>query len=102
MVPAAASHAALFVYPFLYGLVALVRAEGGRRARQLLALLHRPSLWPTICDTLKLALPATLINVGLALPVAFKMRRQSRRQRWLTTILVLPITLGTVLIAEGC
>ena len=34
-------------------------------------------------------------------PIAFHMRRNSAWQRVLTTILVLPITLGTVLIAEG-
>ena len=43
----------------------------------------------------------TLINVGLALPIAFRLRRRTRYQRWLTAILVIPITLGTVLIAEG-
>jgi hypothetical protein len=59
------------------------------------------NLWPTIWTTLKLALPATLINVGFALPIAYKMRVKSRYQRWVTTILVIPITLGTVLIAEG-
>ena len=91
----------LFVYPFLYGLVAVVQAEGGRRARQLLALLHHRQSLADDLDTLKLALPATLINVGLALPIAFKMRVKSRYQRWVTTILVVPITLGTVLIAEG-
>ncbi len=35
------------------------------------------------------------------LPIAYKMRVKSRYQRWVTTILVVPITLGTVLIAEG-
>ena len=50
---------------------------------------------------LLLVAPATLINVGIALPIAFMMRVKSRYQRWITTILVVPITLGTVLIAEG-
>ena len=49
----------------------------------------------------KLAIPATLINVGFALPIAYRMRTPSRSQKWLTTILVVPMTLGTVLIAEG-
>ena len=35
VVPAALFMLLLFVYPFLYGLVAVVQAEGGRRARQL-------------------------------------------------------------------
>jgi len=59
------------------------------------------NLWPTIWTTLRLAIPATIINVGLALPIAFKMRVKSRYQRFATTLLVVPITLGTVLIAEG-
>ena len=37
----------------------------------------------------------------LAVPIAFRLRRKTRYQRWMTTILVIPITLGTVLIAEG-
>jgi putative spermidine/putrescine transport system permease protein len=58
-------------------------------------------LWRTLIITFNLALPVTLINVALALPMAFRMRHKSRYQRWVTTILVVPITLGTVLIAEG-
>ncbi len=34
------------------------------------------------------------------MPIAFRVRLM-RRQRLLTTILVIPITLGTVLVAEG-
>ncbi|MGH8714640.1 MAG: ABC transporter permease, partial [Casimicrobiaceae bacterium] len=48
-----------------------------------------------------LALPATLINIGVALPIAYRMRIKTPRQKWITTALVVPITLGTVLIAEG-
>ena len=61
-------------------------------------LLWRDTIW----TTLKLALPATMLNV-----LASRCRSRSgcaaafRGQRWLTTILVVPITLGTVLIAEG-
>lgn len=61
----------------------------------------RRDLWPTIGTTLKLAMPATIFNVGIALPIAFAMRKKSRYQRIITTILVIPICLGTVLIAEG-
>ncbi len=103
VVPAALFMLLLFVYPFLYGLLAVVRRRRrAELARQLPQVLHRP----TICGRrsgrrCKLALPATLINVGFALPIAFKMRVKTRYQRWVTTILVVPITLGTVLIAEG-
>jgi putative spermidine/putrescine transport system permease protein len=50
---------------------------------------------------MRLALPATIINVGIALPVAYRLRHKTRYQKVATTILVIPITLGTVLIAEG-
>jgi putative spermidine/putrescine transport system permease protein len=40
------------------------------------------------------------INVGFALPSRADARKVTY-QRWVTTILVVPITLGTVAIAEG-
>src|SRR5690606_4106023 len=59
-----------------------------------------PFLYKTIGTTLWLAIPVTLISLLIAVPVAFRVRLM-RRQRLLTTILVLPVTLGTVLVAEG-
>jgi putative spermidine/putrescine transport system permease protein len=59
-----------------------------------------PFLYETIGTTLSLALPVTVLNMLLAIPVAMRVRLMSH-QRLLTTILVLPITLGTVLVAEG-
>ena len=59
------------------------------------------SMWPTVLVTLKLAVPATLINVGVSVPVAFALRRHSPYQKLVTTLLVIPVTLGTVLIADG-
>jgi putative spermidine/putrescine transport system permease protein len=90
----------LFVYPFLYGLVlSFVPKEGGwlDNYRRFFSDAY---MYGTIWLTLRLALPATLINVALSVPVAMRVRHM-RRQRLLTTILVVPITLGTVLIAEG-
>ena len=99
--PAAAFMLLLFVYPFLYGLWLSFKPKEGGALANYAHFFTTDNLWPTIWTTLKLALPATLINVGFALPIAFKMRVKSRYQRWVTTILVVPITLGTVLIAEG-
>ena len=45
-------------------------------------------------------MPVTLLNVVLSVPVALRVRLMTR-QRLLTTILVMPITLGTVMVAEG-
>jgi len=101
VVPAAAFMLLLFVYPFLYGLALSFNPKEGGPLANYAHFFTTDNLWPTIWITLKLALPATLINVGFALPIAYKMRVKSRYQRWVTTILVVPITLGTVLIAEG-
>ena len=91
----------LFIYPFIYGLFLSFSPPQGDWLANYRKFFTTDNLWPTIWTTLKLALPATLINVGIALPIAFMMRVKSRYQRWITTILVVPITLGTVLIAEG-
>src|SRR6478735_6888424 len=101
VIPAAAFMLLLFVYPFLYGLALSFNPKEGNALANYAHFFTTDNLWPTIWITLKLALPATLINVGLALPIAFRMRIKTRYQRWVTTILVVPITLGTVLIAEG-
>ena len=94
-VPATLFMLLLFIYPFIYGLLlSFTPVEGGWLANYR-KFFTTDNLWPTIWTTLKLALPATLINVGFALPIAYKMRVKSRYQRWITTILVVPITLGT-------
>jgi putative spermidine/putrescine transport system permease protein len=101
VVPGAAFMLLLFVYPFLYGLVLSFQPTEGGALHNYALFFTTDNLWPTIWTTLRLALPATLINVFVALPIAFKMRVKSPYQRLVTTILVIPITLGTVLIAEG-
>lgn len=99
--PAAAVMVLLFVYPFLYGLVLSFRPQSGGVLGNYVTFFTSRSLWPTILTTLGIALPATVINVAFALPVAYLMRRRSRHQKLVTAILVIPMTLGTVLIAEG-
>ena len=104
VVPAAAFIVLLFVYPFLYGLALSLQPKAGVEAVGRLANYARffsdPFLYDTILTTLTLALPVTIINVVMSIPVAMQVRSM-RRQRVLTTILVLPVTLGAVLVAEG-
>jgi len=100
-VPATLFMLLLFIYPFIYGLLLSFTPPQGDWLANYHKFFTTDNLWPTIWTTLRLALPATIINVGVALPIAYKMRVKSRYQRWITTILVVPITLGTVLIAEG-
>jgi len=100
VLPAALFIVLLFVYPFLYGFVLSFRPKAGDWIANYSKFFSDPFLYDTIAATMRLALPATLINVFLSVPVALRVRRM-RRRRLLTTILVVPITLGTVLIAEG-
>ena len=93
--------AACFVYPFLYGLVLSFNPQkGGGWLANYANFFSDPFLYETIGTTLWLSIPVTLLNLLLAVPIAFRVRLM-RRQRLLTTILVVPITLGTVLVAEG-
>jgi putative spermidine/putrescine transport system permease protein len=101
VVPAAAFMILLFVYPFVYGLMLSFEPKDALTTDNYRKFFSDERLWPTIWTTLRLALPATIVNVFVALPIAFKMRTTSRYQRFVTTVLVVPITLGTVLIAEG-
>jgi putative spermidine/putrescine transport system permease protein len=91
---------ALFVYPFLYGLFLSFRPKEGGALANYITFFSDPYLYDTIYKTLLIAVPATLLNVILSIPVAMRVRLM-RHQKLLTTILVIPITLGTVLIAEG-
>jgi putative spermidine/putrescine transport system permease protein len=92
--------AAMFVYPFLYGFTLSFKPKAGDWLANYRKFFSDSFLYDTITATLWLAVPATLINVLLSIPVAMRVRRLQHR-RILTTILVVPITLGTVLIAEG-
>jgi putative spermidine/putrescine transport system permease protein len=101
VLPAALFIIGLFIYPFLYGLMlSLKPMNGGGSLANYVKFFSDPFLYETIETTLWLAVPVSLINLAIAIPVAFRVRLM-HRQRVLTTILVLPITLGTVLVAQG-
>lgn len=91
---------ALFIYPFAYGVVDSITPATGPWFENYRRFFSDPFLYDTIGATLWLALPVTVLNLALAVPIAFRVRLM-RHQRLLTIILVLPITLGTVLVAEG-
>ncbi|WP_140536764.1 carbohydrate ABC transporter permease [Mesorhizobium sp. B1-1-8] len=100
VLPAAAFVILLFVYPFLYGLWLSFQPKEGGMFANYARFFSDPFLYQTISRTLWIAVPATLFNVIASVPVAMRVRLL-RNQRLLTTILILPITLGTVLVAEG-
>lgn len=99
---------ALFVYPFTYGIGLTVQPLpeiqqefGGGILANYVAFFTDPFIFDSIWITMRLALPAALFNVGVSIPIAFKLRHKFRGKRLLSTLLVLPITLGTVLTALG-
>jgi len=102
LVPGVVFVLALFAYPVLYGLqLSFQPAEGGGPFANYRKFFADPYLADTILITLRLAIPAALVNVLASVPIAYRMRGRFRGKRLLTTILVVPITLGTVLTAEG-
>lgn len=101
ILPAALFVIFVFIYPFLYGLVLSFNPlDGGGALANYTTFFSDPYLYKTIGATLRLALPVTVLSVVMAVPIALRVRLM-HRQRLLTTILVLPVTLGTVLVAEG-
>jgi putative spermidine/putrescine transport system permease protein len=100
VVPAVLFVLLLFIYPFLYGLFLSFEPKAGGVFANYQRFFSDSFLYGTIATSLWLALPVTIATLALAIPIAFRVRLM-RNQRLLTTILVIPITLGTVLVAEG-
>lgn len=102
LVPAVAFIILLFLYPFLYGLqLSFQPTDGSGLFGNYTRFFGDYYLRDTIWTTLRLGLPAALFNVLAAVPLAYLLRGKVRGKRTLTTILVVPITLGTVLTAQG-
>jgi putative spermidine/putrescine transport system permease protein len=102
LLPALAFLVVIFLYPFGYGLVLSFRPEryvGAFANYQ--QFFADPFLRDTIAITLGLAVPAALFNVIASVPAAYRMRGAFRGKRLLVGMLVMPVTLGTVLIAKG-
>lgn len=108
LVPAIVFILALFIYPFAYGigltfqpLSGIEQQWGGGFLANYVAFFQDPFIFDSVWITMRLAVPAALINVLVSIPIAFKLRVKFRGKRFLSTLLVLPITLGTVLTAQG-
>lgn len=100
VVPAILFSLALFIYPFFYGLFLSFNPKAGGALANYQRFFSDSFLYGTIATTLWLALPVTIVTLLMAIPIAFRVRTM-KHQRLLTTILVIPITLGTVLVAQG-
>jgi putative spermidine/putrescine transport system permease protein len=101
VLPGALAMAALFLYPFLYGLQLSFQPSSGGTFGAYHRFFSEPFSRKSIWATFSLAIPAALVNVGASVPISYRMRREFRGKRLLLALLVVPITLGTVLTAEG-
>lgn len=100
VIPGALFMVAFFVYPMCYGVGLSLQGQGGVFASYT-DFFTQPYLRDSIWITLELSLPAALINVVAALPVAYRMRGPFRAKRLIVAVIMVPMTLGTVFVAEG-
>ena len=93
----------MFVYPFLRGIYASFRPakQSGFSLANYVAFFSDEWQYGTIWITFSLAIPTTIIVVLVALFLAYGMRRGIRMERTITTILVLPVSLGVILLSIG-
>ena len=93
----------LFVYPFLYGIYQSVhplKVDGFSMANYV-AFFTDEFQYKTVWITFRLAIPNTIVVVAISLLFAYNMRRGIWLERTITTILVLPISLGVILLGQG-
>ncbi len=94
----------LFFYPLFFGLDLSLRATENAPSWSLtnyIQFFRDPDQVATIWTTFRVALPVTLFSVAISVPLAYFMRQGIKFERLLTAILILPITLGTVMVAQS-
>lgn len=101
VLPATLLLVATFVYPFLYGAFLSLTPRRGDALSNYAAFFADDFQREAIFNTFRLAVPAAVASVLLAIPLAYRLRHGLRGERVLTTLLVIPVTLGPVFIAEA-
>lgn len=102
MLPAVLIIGGLFVYPFLYGLsISFQPLRDPDPLANYKDFFGDAYLRDSIWKTLRLAVPVALLSVAAAAPLAFRMRRDFPGRRIVTLVVLLPLTFGSVLIAQG-
>ncbi len=92
----------LFIYPFLYGVyLSITTKEGNLSISNYIKFFSDMWEFRTIWITLYISLPVTLLCVIMAVPLAYYMRRGLKSEKIVTFFLIIPVTLGTVLVSEG-
>jgi putative spermidine/putrescine transport system permease protein len=102
LIPAVIVIGGLFVYPFIYGLtISFQPLEGNDPFSNYTDFLGDPYLRDSIFKTLQLSIPVALVSVLFAAPLAYQARRDFRGRQMVTLVLMLPLTFGSILIAQG-
>lgn len=92
----------LFIYPFIYGIyLSFTTKTGGLTLDNYVNFFSSYFERRTIGVTLLISLPVTVLCVIAAVPLAYYMRKGIKLEKMITFFLIIPITLGTVLVAEG-
>lgn len=105
VVPGVVFMIAFFIYPVFYGINLSFQGRTGGISAYLDfftdSFPHDSGSFASLWITLKLALPSAIISVLLALPIAWRLRRGLRGLRVLTAVIMVPMTLGSVFVAES-
>jgi putative spermidine/putrescine transport system permease protein len=105
--PACAAVLVLFIYPFIYGVIVSLHGgyvgEGPWTLKNYTSLVtdHSLGFGKILLNTLAISLPTTCISVIISIPLAHYMRHGIKLERIITLLLILPITLGTVMVAQA-
>jgi putative spermidine/putrescine transport system permease protein len=101
LAPAVLVITGLFLYPFIYGISISFQPENGGAFANYKNFFTDSYQVGSIIKTLRLALPVAVASVGLAAPLAYQCRRDFRGRKVITLVVMLPITFGSILIAQG-
>jgi putative spermidine/putrescine transport system permease protein len=102
LVPALAFVLLVFIFPFLYGLyLSLTLKDGSFTLKHFIKFFTDAWELRTIWITLGISMPVTLGSTALAIPLAYYMRHGLKYEKLVTFFLIMPTTLGMVLVAEG-
>jgi putative spermidine/putrescine transport system permease protein len=95
----------MFIYPFIFGFDLSLRNKDNLSAPPTLdnyvKFFNDERQVATIGTTFQASLPVTVFTVAISLPLAYIMRRGIKFERIITIILILPMTLGTVMVAQA-
>ena len=100
VVPGVVFMLVFFVYPLCYGVGLSFESPKGALATYR-SFFTDPYLRNSIWITLALSLPAALICVLGSIPLGYRMRGPFRGKRLLIAIIMVPMTLGSVFVADG-